>query len=201
MVGRYATTCRIGGAGGLEFLGEVGHGFLVSGPDGADDELVAGGFVDGDGVVAGDPAHAEAGVPQLDAVFGVCCADRFDGVGPAALGPWDLMVDTMVGAALLGGLVAAGVLEGIPWGLLGLALCGWYLWRRNPAASMTFQAVAYGFFLVRAWTEEPAWIGVLVATIGDIMLLDWHRFVGTTLPTSFAGFGIGSRAGRTAEAD
>jgi hypothetical protein len=108
------------------------------------------------------------------------------------LGPWDLLIDTMVGAGLLGGLVAAGATEAVPWGLIGLILFGWYLRRRNPSASMTFQAIAYGFFIAHVWTEEPAWVGVLVVTIIGIMLLDWHHFVGTTLPTFFAGFGIGS---------
>jgi hypothetical protein len=120
---------------------------------------------------------------------------------PTRLGRWDLLVDTMVGAALLGGLVASGSVEGVPWSVVGLALFGWYLWRRNPSASMTFQALAYGFFLTKVWAKEPAWIGVLVATIGGIMALDWHRFVGTTLPTFFAGFGIGDGIGRAAEAD
>ena len=66
---------------------------------------------------------------------------------------------------------------------------------------MTFQAMAYGFFLARVWAEEPAWIGVLVATIGGIMLLDWRRFVGTTLPMFFAGFGVSSRTEGPVEAD
>jgi phosphatidylglycerophosphate synthase len=124
--------------------------------------------------------------------------DFFDGrfarstTFPTRLGPWDLLIDTMVGAALLAGLVASGLIEGVPWGLIGLALFGWYLWQHNPSASMTFQALAYGVFLVTVWSKAPAWIGVLVATIGGIMALDWNRFVGTTLPTFFAGFRIGS---------
>jgi hypothetical protein len=34
-----------------------------------------------------------------------------------------------------------------------------------------------------------------------IMALDWHRFVGITLPTFFAGFGIGDGIGRAAGAN
>ena len=118
---------------------------------------------------------------------------------PTRLGPWDLLIDTMVGAGLLGGLVAAGTTEAVPWGLIGLILFGGYVWRRNPSASMTFQAVAYGFFIAHVWGEEPAWTGVLVVTIGGIMLLDWHSFVGITLPTFFAGFGVGSAPERATE--
>jgi hypothetical protein len=89
-------------------------------------------------------------------------------------------------------------MEVVRWGLVGLALFGPYLWRSNPTASMTSQTLGHGFSLARVWAEDPAWIKVLVATIDGIMALDRHRFVGTTLPTFFAGFGVDNGSGRTA---
>jgi phosphatidylglycerophosphate synthase len=120
---------------------------------------------------------------------------------PTRLGPWDLMIDTMVGAALLGGLLAAGELGGWIWGGIGLVLFVWYLLSRNAAVAMTFQALAYGVFLAEAFQTERAWIGLPIATIVGIATLGWSRFVGTTLPTFFTGFGITRRSERAAEAD
>ncbi len=106
---------------------------------------------------------------------------------PTRLGPWDLTVDTLVGAAVLAGLVSSGAVTFLPWGLIGAAmLLGFLVWH-NPALGMLVQAVAYGFLLAEVWARERPWILLLVATIGGILVLDIHRFWRVTLPNFFAG--------------
>ncbi|MDJ0497874.1 MAG: hypothetical protein QNJ89_08595 [Acidimicrobiia bacterium] len=117
------------------------------------------------------------------------------------LGPWDFVVDTLVGAALLAGLTASGLVALLPWGLAGIALLlGFFVWR-NLALGMLVQAIAYGFLLAELWAREPVWMLALTASIGGILIADYRRFTTFVLPTFFAGLTGKHERGRTAAAD
>jgi phosphatidylglycerophosphate synthase len=103
------------------------------------------------------------------------------------LGHWDFPADVIVGAGILLGLALADVVP-LPLGLVILVGLGSaFLALRNPAVGMALQAIGYGAFLWRLWTERvPAgWIPILVAT--GIALLERRRFIRVVLPSFFRG--------------
>ena len=125
----------------------------------------------------------------------------FESASSTRLGPYDLIVDSLVGAGLLAGLVYADIVPVLPWGLVGAALLVGFLVLRNEALGMLLQALAYGFFFAEVWTKEPRWMVMLAATIGGILVLDFRRFVRVVLPSFFAGISGRQQPDRATEAD
>ena len=120
---------------------------------------------------------------------------------PTRLGPWDPVFDALIGTALLGGLISSETVSMLPWGITGAALLAGFLVWRNLSLGMLVQALAYAFFLAEVWTHDPWWMLVLTATIGAILILDWHRFFKDVLPSFFAGISGTSETDRPAEAE
>ncbi|HEX6262435.1 MAG TPA: hypothetical protein VF097_06265, partial [Actinomycetota bacterium] len=107
--------------------------------------------------------------------------------GGTRLGPWDLPVDVLVGAAVLVGL---GLYGSLPWPLVIVVLVvfgGAFILLRNPFPGMVLQAVAWGGILWRFWADRVAagWIPVAVA--GVIGIAERRRFVHVVLPAFFRG--------------
>lgn len=151
-------------------------------------------------------ATAAADYPVAAALLAVAWwSDFFDGrlarrtEVPTRLGRWDPVFDAFIGSALLGGLVSSGAVGSLPWGLGGLILFAAFLVWRNLSLGMLVQALAYAFFLGEVWVNEPPWMLALAATIGAILILDWHRFVREVLPTFFSGIGATIDRHRPAE--
>jgi phosphatidylglycerophosphate synthase len=119
--------------------------------------------------------------------------DALDGAFAAAaegetrLGPWDLPVDVLVGAAVLAGLGLGGAAPG-PIVLAVLVVFGSaFLLLRNPFPGMVLQAVAWASILWRFWAERigAGWIPVAVA--GVIGIAERRRFARVVLPAFFRG--------------
>jgi phosphatidylglycerophosphate synthase len=103
------------------------------------------------------------------------------------LGRLDLSVDTAVGAGLLLGMAAGGILS-FPFAVgLTVVLGGAYLWLRNPAPALALQGVAYGWFLAVVWTQELAVRWVLLATIAVLCLTGARRLFTVVIPAFLAG--------------
>lgn len=107
--------------------------------------------------------------------------------GRTRLGAFDLSADTLVGVGVLVGMAGSGA---VPWPVAAIALPvlgGGYVLLRNEALAMSLQAIAYGAFLWRLWTEGSAWVWVPVLTVAVIAILDRRRFTGIVLPRFFGG--------------
>jgi len=109
------------------------------------------------------------------------------GRGRTRLGGFDLSADTLVGAGVLVGLAADGYIPGPVAAAVLLVLGGGFLVLRNEALSMALQAVGYGGFLWRLWTEGSAFVWSPVLTIAAIAVLDRRRFTRIVLPMFFGG--------------
>jgi phosphatidylserine synthase len=121
--------------------------------------------------------------------------DFFDGrlarmaPGKTRLGTWDPFADAAVAAAILVGLVSAGVVNVVPWGILGAVLGLAFVVSGNLAWCMLLQALAYELFLMRLWINTPWWLALPVATALVLLVVNRRRFFGELLPTFFAGVG------------
>ena len=109
------------------------------------------------------------------------------GRGRTLLGGFDLSADTLVGAGVLVGLAADGYIPAPVAAAVLLVLGGGFLVLRNEALSMALQAVGYGGFLWRLWTEGSAFVWSPVLTAAAIAVLDRRRFTGIVLPMFFGG--------------
>ncbi|MFQ5522067.1 MAG: CDP-alcohol phosphatidyltransferase family protein [Acidimicrobiia bacterium] len=102
------------------------------------------------------------------------------------LGDWDLAADTLVGLALVLGLVGLGVIA--PLAGIGLAvILGVLFLVGNTAAGMLLQVLGYGPFLYLLWTDRPPawWAPFLTALF--IAIVDWERLVYINIPAFFRG--------------
>ncbi len=108
--------------------------------------------------------------------------------GPTRLGPYDLWVDTLVGAGAVLGFVAWGWVPP-PLGIgLVLALVVGFARTRNEALSMLLQATGYGLLLWRTWADGRTlalvWLLAIVVVIGTVnRRVFWER----SLPTFLGG--------------
>jgi phosphatidylglycerophosphate synthase len=105
---------------------------------------------------------------------------------PTHLGDWDLATDTLVGAALVVGLVGLGVMP--PLVGLGLALAlGTLFIAGNVAASMLLQLLGYLPFLFLLWTHRPPLWWVPFVTAALLAVVDWRRLVLINIPAFLRG--------------
>lgn len=106
---------------------------------------------------------------------------------PTRLGDWDMPADVSVGAGMLVGLGFAGTMP--LWLVITLLIGagGGFIFLRSPALGMILQAVAYGVFLWRLWSEGAPTRWVPVAVAGTIGVLDFRRLTRIVLPEFFRG--------------
>ena len=104
------------------------------------------------------------------------------GRGRTRLGGLDFPADTLVGAGVLVGLAADGYIPAPVAAAVLIVLGGGFLVLRNEALSMALQAVGYGGFLWRLWTQRSAFLWSPVLTIAAIAVLDRRRFTRIVLP-------------------
>ena len=105
---------------------------------------------------------------------------------PTRLGDWDLVSDTLVGAALVVGLVGFGVMPPVLGIGLTLALGALFI-AGNVAASMLLQLLGYLPFLFLLWTVRPPLWWVPFATAAILAVLDWRRLVLINIPAFLRG--------------
>lgn len=110
--------------------------------------------------------------------------------GHTALGPWDPIVDALVGLGVLLGLAVAERVMIFPWLPLAAVLLAAFLVTRNLALGMVLQAVAYGLLIVELAVDAPGALWVLGITAAVIGVLDARRLVEVVLPTFFSGLGF-----------
>lgn len=137
------------------------------------------------------------GTGRLDAAALALAAawatDALDGAfaraadGGTRLGPWDLPVDTLVGAGVLAGLGLYGSLP-VPVVLGVLVVFGAaFVVLRNPFPAMVLQAVAWTGILWRFWAERVGAGWIPVAVVGVIGVAERRRFARVVLPAFFRG--------------
>jgi phosphatidylglycerophosphate synthase len=115
--------------------------------------------------------------------------------GPAAraserrthLGRFDLVVDTAVGAGALAGLALAGEVPARLAGALLFALGIGFLVLRNPALSMTLQAVGYAWLLWMLWDENEPAVWLPIGTAAGLLLLLHRRLFRAVVPAFVGG--------------
>lgn len=119
--------------------------------------------------------------------------DALDGpVGRAAqvetrLGPFDLLVDTAVGAGALAGLALAGEVPA-PLAVTLLAILGTgFFVLRNAALSMALQAVGYAWFIWTLWDEGKPAVWLPLATAAVLFLLLHRRLFRVVIPGFLRG--------------
>jgi phosphatidylserine synthase len=106
---------------------------------------------------------------------------------PTRLGPFDLLVDTAVGAAALVGLTLAGEIPVLLTGVLLLVLGGGFLLLRNPALSMSLQAVGYGWLLWTLWDDGERAVWLPLVTAAGLLLVFHRRLLRTEIPAFLNG--------------
>ncbi len=102
------------------------------------------------------------------------------------LGRFDLAVDTVFGAAVVVGLVMAGIL---PWwfGLPSIVVFGGLFFAGNVAAAMLLQLTGFVPLLIELWQRRPVnwWFPFAVAVLAGT--IDWRRLVFTNIPMFIRG--------------
>lgn len=117
--------------------------------------------------------------------------DTLDGIlarrapGTTRLGPWDPIVDGMLGLGLIAGLAVGGYVP-VTWLILASILGGLLLTVRSLASGMLLQAMAYGWFLWTLAIEEKDALVLLLAAIGLAAVTYGHRIPRVLLPRFFA---------------
>lgn len=106
---------------------------------------------------------------------------------PTRLGPYDMVVDTLVGASVLVGLWVAGVAPGWLVVVTVVVVGTAYLLMRQTALGMALQAVAFGTFAWHLWTRGSLALWVPVAVAVGIGLLGWRRLFTILIPEFFRG--------------
>lgn len=106
---------------------------------------------------------------------------------PTHLGRFDLLVDTGVGAGALVGLTLAGEIPALLTGVLLLLLGGGFLLLRNPALSMSLQAIGYAWLLWTLWDEGEQAVWLPLATAGGLLLVFHRRLLRTEIPAFLNG--------------
>ncbi len=127
------------------------------------------------------------------AVILVCgwITDTLDGIlarrvpGTTRLGPWDAIVDGILGLGLIVGLGVGGYVP-VTWLILALVLGGLLLTVRSLASGMLLQAMAYGWFLWILAIEEKDALVLVLAAIGLAAVTYGHRIPRVLLPRFFA---------------
>lgn len=101
------------------------------------------------------------------------------------LGPYDLIVDTAVGASLLLGFGLGDEFQLGVWSLAFVAFGVLYAFRGNEAAALILQAAGYLLFFYGALRAgSQAWM-VPAATAAAIGVIDWRRLMDHLLPMFF----------------
>jgi hypothetical protein len=103
------------------------------------------------------------------------------------LGRFDLLVDTAVGAGALVGLTLVGEIPALLTGVLLLVLGGGFLLLRNPALSMSLQAIGYAWLLWTLWDEGEQAVWLPLATAGGLLLVFHRRLLRTEIPAFLNG--------------
>jgi hypothetical protein len=106
---------------------------------------------------------------------------------PTHLGPFDLLVDTAVGAGALVGLTLAGEIDVLLTGVLLFVLGGGFLLLRNPALSMSLQALGYGWLLWTLWDDGEQAVWLPLATAAGLLLVLHRRLLRTEIPAFLDG--------------
>ncbi|MEX2557150.1 MAG: CDP-alcohol phosphatidyltransferase family protein [Actinomycetota bacterium] len=108
--------------------------------------------------------------------------------GHTRLGPFDLWVDTLVGAGVLLGFVAWGWVPALVGVSLVVVLFAAFAFTRNVALSFLLQAIGYTLLLWRTWQDGAH--GALVWLLGIITFLavvNRKQFLGNAVPTFLKG--------------
>lgn len=101
-------------------------------------------------------------------------------------GRLDLVFDTLFGAGVVVGLLAAGVLP--PWlGLGSLIVFGALFFAGNVAAAMLLQLTGFVPLLMELWQRKPVtwWAPFAVALLAGVV--DWRRLVFKNVPMFIRG--------------
>lgn len=102
-------------------------------------------------------------------------------------GPFDMIVDTWVGACVI---VGFGLSDRFPlWFAVGaiVVLGAAYLATRNPAVSQVLQAIAYGSSLWLIYVSDDTTLAIPLITLAVLMAMEYKKFFGKVLPMFFHG--------------